>query len=83
MASSRLPSFRSLFRGYTRHIQPQYQQRRWAQVHDVRFLATHHTSQQVKERYREKLTRKAKECAIQLQLILKRGGELNFIQGRP
>ncbi|KAL1990467.1 hypothetical protein VTN49DRAFT_6306 [Thermomyces lanuginosus] len=61
MASSRLPSFRSLFRGYTRHIQPQYQQRRWAQVHDVRFLATHHTSQQVKERYREKLTRKAKE----------------------
>ncbi|KAI1431079.1 ATP11 protein-domain-containing protein [Xylaria sp. CBS 124048] len=35
------------------------QQRRWAQVHDVRFLATTQAPRNVAERYREKLNRKA------------------------
>ncbi|MCJ1481794.1 hypothetical protein MMC06_001953 [Schaereria dolodes] len=36
-------------------------QRRWARVHDVRFVATHQDSRRVIEKYREKLDRKAKE----------------------
>jgi ATP synthase F1 complex assembly factor 1 len=36
-------------------------QRRWAQVHDVRFLATHQSSDRVIDKYREKLERKARE----------------------
>lgn len=35
-------------------------QRRWAQVHDVRFLTTHHTPQVVLDKYRAKLDEKAK-----------------------
>ena len=38
-------------------------QRRWAQVHDVRFLATHRESDRVIEKYKEKLDKKAKEYA--------------------
>ncbi|EEQ34590.1 hypothetical protein McanMca71_002447 [Microsporum canis] len=58
MASIRAPAIRSLFSRPvlpTRHVQ-----RRWAQVHDVRFVATHQSSQ-VLEKYKEKLARKAKE----------------------
>ncbi|GAB7334691.1 hypothetical protein MBLNU13_g06635t1 [Cladosporium sp. NU13] len=36
-------------------------QRRWAQVHDVRFLATHQSADKVLDKYREKLERKARE----------------------
>ena len=36
-------------------------QRRWAQVHDIRFVATHRKPDYVFEKYREKLARKAKE----------------------
>lgn len=36
-------------------------QRRWAQVHDVRFLATHQSCDKVLDKYKEKLERKAKE----------------------
>ncbi|KAI9814825.1 MAG: hypothetical protein M1827_003091 [Pycnora praestabilis] len=36
-------------------------QRRWAQVHDVRFLATHKEPNRVTEKYKEKLDKKAKE----------------------
>ncbi|KAF2452494.1 ATP11 protein-domain-containing protein [Lineolata rhizophorae] len=36
-------------------------QRRWAQVHDVRYLATHNTREAVLAKYKEKLDRKAKE----------------------
>lgn len=36
-------------------------QRRWAQVHDVRFLATHQTADKVLDKYREKLEKKARE----------------------
>ncbi|KAI1368017.1 ATP11 protein-domain-containing protein [Xylaria arbuscula] len=35
------------------------QQRRWAQVHDVRFLATTQAPRNIAEKYREKLDRKA------------------------
>lgn len=35
-------------------------QRRWAQVHDVRFLATHRQPDRISEKYREKLQEKAK-----------------------
>ncbi|KAI8632317.1 ATP11-domain-containing protein [Xylariaceae sp. FL1651] len=37
------------------------QQRRWAQVHDVRFLATTQAPRNITERYREKLDRKARD----------------------
>ncbi|KAI9834584.1 MAG: hypothetical protein M1819_002960 [Sarea resinae] len=37
------------------------QQRRWARVHDVRFVATHHEPNRILDKYREKLDRKAKE----------------------
>lgn len=36
-------------------------QRRWAQVHDVRFLATHQSADKVLDKYKEKLERKARE----------------------
>ncbi|MCJ1286884.1 hypothetical protein MMC26_006230 [Xylographa opegraphella] len=42
-------------------------QRRWAQVHDVRFLATHREPDRiVMEKYRQKLDQKAKEYAPDL-----------------
>ncbi|KAF7537568.1 hypothetical protein G7054_g3610 [Neopestalotiopsis clavispora] len=37
------------------------QQRRWAQVHDVRFLATTQASRNIAEKYKDKLDRKARE----------------------
>ncbi|KAF3481828.1 ATP11 [Arthroderma uncinatum] len=58
MASIRAPVIRNLLSRpvlSTRHVQ-----RRWAQVHDVRFVATHQSSQVI-EKYKEKLARKAKE----------------------
>ncbi|EFE30712.1 uncharacterized protein ARB_02411 [Trichophyton benhamiae CBS 112371] len=58
MASIRIPALRNLLSRPvlpTRHVQ-----RRWAQVHDVRFIATHQSSQ-VLDKYKEKLARKAKE----------------------
>ncbi|KAG8525250.1 uncharacterized protein KY384_008894 [Bacidia gigantensis] len=36
-------------------------QRRWAQVHDVRFLVTHNQGQRVAERYQQKLQQRAKQ----------------------
>ncbi|KAI0203999.1 ATP11 protein-domain-containing protein [Astrocystis sublimbata] len=38
----------------------QQQQRRWAQVHDVRFLATTQAPRNIAEKYREKLDQKAR-----------------------
>lgn len=38
---------------------PRYSQRRWAQVHDVRFLVTHQRADTITERYRDKLKQKA------------------------
>ncbi|KAL2809632.1 putative F1F0 ATP synthase assembly protein Atp11 [Aspergillus granulosus] len=57
MASLRSSAFQSLIRSRTPFIRSQ--QRRWAQVHDVRFLATHHDPNQVLDRYRSKLSQKA------------------------
>lgn len=36
-----------------------YSQRRWAQVHDVRFLVTHQRADSITERYCDKLKLKA------------------------
>ncbi|KAI1382083.1 ATP11-domain-containing protein [Hypoxylon crocopeplum] len=57
MATVRIPALRNLL---GRGLQP-IQQRRWAQVHDVRFLATTQASRNVIEKYRDKLDRKARE----------------------
>ncbi|WPH01026.1 ATP11 protein-domain-containing protein [Acrodontium crateriforme] len=64
MATSRLvaplwrrciPGVQTPFRSY---------QRRWAQVHDVRFLVTHPRPDKVLEKYKEKLDQKAKEKGL-------------------
>lgn len=36
-------------------------QKRFARVHDVRFLATHRDPNQVQDKYKEKLDQKAKQ----------------------
>ncbi|RDW94010.1 ATP11 family protein [Aspergillus mulundensis] len=59
MASVRSFAFQSLSRNRTPFIRSQ--QRRWAQVHDVRFLATHRDPNQVLDRYRSKLNQKAQQ----------------------
>lgn len=59
MASFRIPAFRRLV---TRPLlTPAVPHRRWAQVHDVRYLATHGTQDRVLAKYKDKLDRKAKE----------------------
>ncbi|KAF2810150.1 ATP11-domain-containing protein [Mytilinidion resinicola] len=58
MASIRQPAIRHVFRPL---LNPRICQRRWAQVHDVRFLATHGAQERVIAKYHEKLDRKAKE----------------------
>ncbi|PKS06424.1 hypothetical protein jhhlp_007172 [Lomentospora prolificans] len=60
MASHLIRPARRLFALSTRHLRAPAQ-RRWAQVHDVRFLATAEPPRAVVERYREKLDQKAKE----------------------
>lgn len=70
MATPRIPMLRNLLGRQLRTVRPAYQQRRWAQVHDVRFqdarfLATSQVSCSVTEKYREKLDRKAKEEGLQ------------------
>ncbi|KAK5111561.1 hypothetical protein LTR62_004857 [Meristemomyces frigidus] len=39
-------------------------QRRWAQVHDVRFVASHQSANSVQEKYRAKLEQKAREKGL-------------------
>jgi len=57
MAAFRLPSvFGHKAAPYLRGTQ-----KRYAQVHDFRFLVTHHEPDRVIEKYKEKLDRKAKE----------------------
>ena len=43
-------------------------QRRWAQVHDVRFLVTHQQNARVVEKYKDKLQQKAKESVMMMQV---------------
>ncbi|PYH97502.1 F1F0 ATP synthase assembly protein Atp11 [Aspergillus ellipticus CBS 707.79] len=59
MASLRSSAFQSLLR--SRNSFMRSQQKRWAQVHDVRFLATHHDPNQVLDRYKSKLKDKAQK----------------------
>ena len=59
MIVSRAPALRHTIGGITPYLRGS--QRRWAQVHDVRFLVTHGNSDGVLEKYKEKLDRKAKE----------------------
>ncbi|KAJ9663420.1 hypothetical protein H2201_005628 [Coniosporium apollinis] len=58
MASLNTPAIRHLLRQTPPLRVPQ---RRWARVHDVRFLATHRTRERILAKYRDKLDRKAKE----------------------
>ncbi|RFU31227.1 hypothetical protein B7463_g5117, partial [Scytalidium lignicola] len=58
MASYKVPALRHVITGTSAYMRAA--QRRWAQVHDVRFLATKQ-SDRILEKYREKLDRKAKE----------------------
>lgn len=60
MASTRIPVLRNLLNTQARSLRA-FNQRRWAQVHDVRFLATTQASRTVLEKYREKLDAKARE----------------------
>jgi ATP synthase F1 complex assembly factor 1 len=59
MASVRSPALRHLSRCALRTPPRFINQRRWAQVHDVRFLATRGPSQAVLDKYRDKLHQKA------------------------
>ena len=47
-------------------------QRRWAQVHDVRFLVTHQQNTRVVDKYKDKLQRKAKESVVITVLTIRR-----------
>jgi ATP synthase F1 complex assembly factor 1 len=53
-----MPALRHMVFGAAPHLRAS--QRRWAQVHDVRFLATQQ-SDRILEKYKEKLDKKAKE----------------------
>lgn len=54
-------------------------QRRWAQVHDIRFVTTHQDPEKVLEKYQDKLVKKAKEqvslLAKTLKIVSDRAGE--------
>ncbi|KAK7714298.1 hypothetical protein SLS64_004398 [Diaporthe eres] len=60
MASTRIPALRNLLSCQLRSLRAS-NQRRWAQVHDVRFLATTQASRNVLEKYRDKLDAKARQ----------------------
>lgn len=60
MASIRSSSLRHLVVPGAAPFLRATQQRRWAQVHDVRFLVTHSSQDRILEKYKEKLARKAK-----------------------
>ncbi|EFZ00796.1 F1F0 ATP synthase assembly protein 11 [Metarhizium robertsii] len=60
MASVRIPALRHLATYPLRSAARLQTQRRWAQVHDVRFLVTKQPPQALLDKYREKLNQKAK-----------------------
>ncbi|KAJ4370769.1 hypothetical protein N0V83_005291 [Neocucurbitaria cava] len=43
---------------------PRFLQRRWAQVQDIRFLATHGTQERILAKYKEKLESKARQEGV-------------------
>lgn len=59
MATARVPTLRNILTSNLFSFRAS-NQRRWAQVHDVRFLATTQTSRTVLEKYRDKLDAKAR-----------------------
>jgi hypothetical protein len=61
MSTTSAPAIRHTLRSCA---SPLRSQKRWAQVHDVRFVATHQDTNKIIDRYKEKLAQKAKECAI-------------------
>ncbi|KAK4038738.1 ATP11 protein-domain-containing protein [Parachaetomium inaequale] len=60
MAAARVPMLRHLLSSQTRALRAS-NQRRWAQVHDVRFLATTQQPRNILEKYRHKLEGKARD----------------------
>ena len=60
MASLRIPALRHLAVHHRLRIARVSSQRRWAQVHDLRFLTTN-PAQPILDKYREKLDRKARQ----------------------
>lgn len=56
-------------------------QRRWAQVEDVRFLVTHQRTDNIAEKYRDKLQRKAREYDFTSTVASSR--ILTALKGRP
>lgn len=59
MSIFRIPARRNVLRDTAPYLRAS--QKRWAQVNDVRFVATHRKADNVLEKYKEKLDRKAKE----------------------
>lgn len=59
MAAFRFHSFKHVSSNPASLVRPI--QRRWAQVHDVRFLVTHQRSDGIAEKYKDKLQDKAKQ----------------------
>jgi len=61
-----VPTFGPCLRRHVWSIQAPFRcyQRRWAQVHDVRFVATHQRSDVILSRYKDKLDQKAKEKGL-------------------
>ncbi|MCJ1384107.1 hypothetical protein MMC17_007223 [Xylographa soralifera] len=62
MAAMRAPTIRNIITSSEPCLRGT--QRRWAQVHDVRFLATHREPDRIMEKYRQKLDQKAKEIGV-------------------
>ncbi|KAK1986543.1 ATP11 protein [Colletotrichum cereale] len=63
MASCRIPALRHIVTSSARTFRAS-NQRRWAQVHDVRFLATTQQPRTVVEKYRAKLEQKARQEGV-------------------
>ncbi|KAK1969911.1 ATP11 protein [Colletotrichum eremochloae] len=63
MASCRIPALRHIVTSSARAFRAS-NQRRWAQVHDVRFLATTQQPRTVVEKYRAKLEQKARQEGV-------------------
>jgi hypothetical protein len=61
MSTTSAPAIRHTLRSCA---SPLRSQKRWAQVHDVRFVATHQDTNKIIDRYKEKLAQKAKEYAF-------------------
>jgi len=62
MASLAKPVIRRGF--FNSQLPLRYYQKRWAQVHDVRFVSQHQSADKVLEKYKQKLAKKAKEKGL-------------------